>query len=191
MRVEPPRLVPEDCDPEPPLGEGGFERTDGGGDEEDGRRGEVVRAGGVLFDLPPVFRDVLVDLPVDLPVDVDFFLPPLTAGDFPELAFDPEPPETDPRSRYILRLSLEEDFVPSFDVLVEDFVPRFDVLVEDPVDVLREVPDPLVVPPVEFTAGEPLPDDLPLDMPPVTTLPEAAGRSLISGDIPEPPDPLV
>lgn len=82
-----------------------------------------------------------------------------------------------------------EDFVPSFDVLVVEFVPRFDVLVVDPVDVLREAPDDLVVSPVVFTAGEPLPDDLPLDMPPVTTLPEAAGRSLVSGDIPDPSEP--
>lgn len=86
LRVEPPRLVPEDCDPDPPLGEGGFERTDGGGD--DGGRGEVVRAGGVLWDLVPDFRDD--------PVDVELFVPPFTAGDFPELVFEPE---TAPRSR--------------------------------------------------------------------------------------------
>ena len=89
LRVEPPRLVPED--PEPLLGAGGVERTFGGGD--DGRRGDDVRAGAVLL----VLR--LFPLDVEVEVDDDFFPSFLTAGDFPEELLEPELPETEPRSR--------------------------------------------------------------------------------------------
>jgi len=89
LRVEPPRLDPDDPDPEPLLGEGGVERTAGGG--EDGR-GEDVRAGAALL----VLR--LVPLDVEVEVDVDFLLSFPTAGDFPDLLLEPELPETEPRS---------------------------------------------------------------------------------------------
>jgi len=90
LRVDPPRLVPEDCDPEPPLGEGDAERTAGGGDEG---RGDDVRAGAVLL----VLRLVPWDAGVD--VDVDFFPSFRTAGDFPDVVLDPGLADTDPRSR--------------------------------------------------------------------------------------------
>jgi len=89
LRVEPPRLVPDDPDPEL-LGAGGDERTAGGGDDG---RGEDVRAGAVLL--------VLRFVPLDVEVEEDFdFLPSsLTEGDFPDVLLEPELPETEPRSR--------------------------------------------------------------------------------------------
>ena len=88
LRVEPPRLLPEDCAPAPDP-EGGADRTAGGGDDW---RGGAVRAGAVLFGDCCVPREVPVALP---------FRPLLTAGDFcePSPLFEPELPETAPRSR--------------------------------------------------------------------------------------------
>jgi hypothetical protein len=89
LRVEPPRLDPDDPDPEL-LGEGGAERTAGGGDDG---RGEDVRAGAALLVL------LLVPLEVEVDVDGDFLPSSLTEGDFPDVLLEPELPETDPRSR--------------------------------------------------------------------------------------------
>jgi len=71
LRVEPPRLDPVDCDPEPPLGAGGADRTAGGGDDCV-ERGVVVRAGGALFVLVPVAREDPVEVdPLDSPLVVE------------------------------------------------------------------------------------------------------------------------
>ncbi|HLB01024.1 MAG TPA: hypothetical protein VJO14_06530 [Bacteroidota bacterium] len=60
-------------------------------------------------------------------------------------------------------------------------MPLFDAAVE----VLREDPEVL-----ELTAGVFAAGAAPVDVPPVTALPEAAGRSIIPGTSEEPADPL-